>query len=116
MMALSQGRTIVNQGMSHYCNVHRVFVDSNHLKNCNLINVAGDSTRFSKQIRENRLIDMKSKLQIEIISNMVWIDQRIKQLEGHGYYKPVKRMFKTVYVKKAVMEYDEEKLLNNSAK
>ncbi|KEJ82808.1 hypothetical protein OXYTRIMIC_319 [Oxytricha trifallax] len=100
MMAINQGRTIVSYGMSHYCNVHKTFVNSIHMKNCNLMNEAGDPTRFNKVLRDHRLIDLNFKTQIEIIANMVWLDERIRGLENRGYYQKIKKLFKVAYVKK----------------
>ncbi|KEJ82703.1 hypothetical protein OXYTRIMIC_798 [Oxytricha trifallax] len=75
MMAISQGSTIVNYGMSHYCNVYKTFVNTNHMKECNLVNQAGDPTRFNKVVRNHRLIDLDKKTQIEVIANMIWLQK-----------------------------------------
>ncbi|KEJ82631.1 hypothetical protein OXYTRIMIC_329 [Oxytricha trifallax] len=112
MMAISQGRTIVNYGMSHYCNVHKTFVNSNHMKECNLMNQAGDPTRFNKIVRNHRLIDLDNKTQIEIIANMLWLDERIRGLEQNGYFQKVKKLFRITYIKKQQINEKDIKLEN----
>ncbi|KEJ82466.1 hypothetical protein OXYTRIMIC_060 [Oxytricha trifallax] len=107
MMAISQGRTLANYGMQHYCIVHKVCVDANHMKACNLINSAGDQNRFSKQIKEKRIVDMNKPEQIEIIANMVWLDDRIRKLETHQYYQPIRKTFRISYVKKKNQDFNE---------
>ncbi|KEJ82654.1 hypothetical protein OXYTRIMIC_655 [Oxytricha trifallax] len=100
MMAISQGRTVVNYGMSHYCNVHQVIVDANHMRNCYLMNEAGDPTRFNKLLNEQRLVDLDNRTQVEVIANMLWIDDRVRGLERNGHYQRIKKTFRVTYVKK----------------
>ncbi|KEJ82612.1 hypothetical protein OXYTRIMIC_653 [Oxytricha trifallax] len=100
MMEISQGRTVVSYGMRYHCNVQQTFVNTQHLKNCNLMNGAGDPQRFSQVVRNHRLIYLDSKTQIEVIANMIWLDIRIRGLEANGYYQKVKKLFKITYVKK----------------
>ncbi|KEJ82452.1 hypothetical protein OXYTRIMIC_802 [Oxytricha trifallax] len=107
IMAISQGRTIVSYGMCHYCTVHRSFVNSLHMKNCNLINRAGDPTRFSQIVRNHRLIDLDNKTQIEVIANMIWLEKRIRKREAYGYFQKVKKLFKVTYVKKQQIKPEE---------
>ncbi|KEJ82535.1 hypothetical protein OXYTRIMIC_029 [Oxytricha trifallax] len=78
MMAISQGRTVVSSGMSYYCNVHKTFVNTLHIKNCDQMNGAGDPTRFLQEVRNHRLVDLENKTQIEVIANMIWLDDRIR--------------------------------------
>ncbi|KEJ82627.1 hypothetical protein OXYTRIMIC_094 [Oxytricha trifallax] len=91
MMAISQGRTVVNYGMSHYCNVHQVIVDANHMRNCYLMNEAGDPTRFNKLLNELRLVDLNNRTQVEVIANMLWIDDRVRRLERMDTTKESKK-------------------------
>ncbi|KEJ82408.1 hypothetical protein OXYTRIMIC_519 [Oxytricha trifallax] len=82
------------------------------MKICELLNQAGDPTRFSKLLNENILFDLESHKQIEVITNMIWLDQRIRKLEVREYYQPIKKLFRMIYVKKRGADFD-EKVLND---
>ncbi|KEJ82474.1 hypothetical protein OXYTRIMIC_342 [Oxytricha trifallax] len=100
MMAISQGRTVVNYGMSHYCSVHQTFVNANHMRSCYLINEAGDPTKFNKIMSEHRLVDLDNKTQVEVVANMLWLDVRIRGYERKCHYQKIKKLFRVTYVKK----------------
>ncbi|KEJ82839.1 hypothetical protein OXYTRIMIC_230 [Oxytricha trifallax] len=66
--------------MIHFCNAHKMFVNTTHMSNCNLINRTGDLTRFTKIIGDIDQLILTVRPEQKYLVNMIWLDERIRGL------------------------------------